>query len=459
MDICTLKTLKHLDLSDNLLSSLPRQISQLIDLKTLDLSQNKFEILPTFLGKLWQIKTLKLQGNDIQDPEIAKLITDDGRHGLEIIRYLLNKYDVWIPRLPDRMFIDYALDQDDSKFKFSVLSYNILADSFCRPRMYAYCPEWARKWSHRRQVILDQLNKYRTDIIALQEVEVEAFDKILVPELSKLGYEGTIQYRDDLLYEGGICVNGSATFFKKSKFELVKNYPINAKEVFGKPYDENDERYKRVQLNTSVDQATLLKIKVCDGKKMILFLSGHMFSKAGDDDIRLIQSSIMLHSLHKIRDECLAEFKLPEGSISTIICGDMNSSPLIPHIKFIRTGRITEEALKYYSYDYSEFLSKILRTTKECRNDGESVTIFHSDLPLESSYNVDPGTETMKFTSETYHLTAILDYIFFDDSLLKLRSVLGDINHNWLKENQQCGFPCPGIPSDHLPILSVFEWR
>ena len=43
-----------------------------------------------------------------------------------------------------------------------------------RPRqtMYPYCPAWALKWSFRRQLIMQEIDKYRPDVVCLQEVQV-----------------------------------------------------------------------------------------------------------------------------------------------------------------------------------------------------------------------------------------------------------------------------------------------
>lgn len=53
---------------------------------------------------------------------------------------------------------------------FSVLSYNILADSYASNEMYSYCPSWALSWPYRRQNLLREIVGYRADIVCLQEV-------------------------------------------------------------------------------------------------------------------------------------------------------------------------------------------------------------------------------------------------------------------------------------------------
>jgi mRNA deadenylase 3'-5' endonuclease subunit Ccr4 len=38
--------------------------------------------------------------------------------------------------------------------------------------MYPYCPPWALKWSFRRQLIMQEMDRHRPDIVCLQEVQV-----------------------------------------------------------------------------------------------------------------------------------------------------------------------------------------------------------------------------------------------------------------------------------------------
>ena len=79
-------------------------------------------------------------------------------------------------------------------------------------------------------------------------------------------------------------------------------------------------------------------------------------------------------------------------------------------------------------------------------------------LPLQSSYVLDGQTQLLKYTNYTYFFQDILDYIFYDANILRPISVLGDIDYEWFTENQQVGMPNPYFPSDHIPLLTEFEW-
>jgi CCR4-NOT transcription complex subunit 6 len=63
------------------------------------------------------------------------------------------------------------LDTRTSSFgSFTVLSYNILADTYATNDTYSYCPTWALSWAYRRQNLLREIIGYHADIICLQEV-------------------------------------------------------------------------------------------------------------------------------------------------------------------------------------------------------------------------------------------------------------------------------------------------
>jgi len=70
----------------------------------------------------------------------------------------------------------FDLDGRTSSFgTFTVLSYNILADTYATSDTYSYCPTWALSWAYRRQNLLREIIGYHADIICLQEVYVLFF--------------------------------------------------------------------------------------------------------------------------------------------------------------------------------------------------------------------------------------------------------------------------------------------
>lgn len=73
-EVLNITTIISLDLSNNQISTLPPEISQLINLQLLDLSNNKLTTIPSPIQSLIQLRTLKLTGNDLSltDKETIK---------------------------------------------------------------------------------------------------------------------------------------------------------------------------------------------------------------------------------------------------------------------------------------------------------------------------------------------------------------------------------------------------
>ncbi|KAK3090897.1 hypothetical protein FSP39_015556 [Pinctada imbricata] len=69
----TFTTLKELDLSDNMLSTLPDELRNIQRLETLNVSQNNLETIPPCVYMLQNLKVLALQKNSIAALEVSRL--------------------------------------------------------------------------------------------------------------------------------------------------------------------------------------------------------------------------------------------------------------------------------------------------------------------------------------------------------------------------------------------------
>jgi CCR4-NOT transcription complex subunit 6 len=94
--------------------------------------------------------------------------------------------------------------------------------------MYNYCPNYALAWHYRKLNLLNELVRYKADIMCLQEVQSDHFSDFLSPELQKHGYSAIYKKKTAEMYTGNsYAMDGCATFYKRDKFTLVKKYEVS----------------------------------------------------------------------------------------------------------------------------------------------------------------------------------------------------------------------------------------
>lgn len=241
--ISKLTHLTHLDASSNKLTSVPPQLGLLTRLRELYLFDNHLTSLPPQLGTLHLLDTLGIEGNPLPDT-LRSLIEKDGTSGL--ISYLRDSCPVQDPP-PERPWLTIepdALPQPDKRPEetFSLMCYNILCDRYATPQLYGYTPSWALSWEYRKELILQEVLLYGSDIICLQvssryfsitrislivrkirvsqEVDTESYENYFAELLSSHDYDGVHYPKSRARTMSGDerrGVDGCATFFKNTK--------------------------------------------------------------------------------------------------------------------------------------------------------------------------------------------------------------------------------------------------
>lgn len=170
-----LSTLIHLillDASGNKLSSIPGELGMLTNLRELLLFDNQLSSLPAELGTLHQLDILGIEGNPLPD-NLRSLMEKEGTSGL--IAYLRDSCPVPLPPA-DREWIAVEADSFPTVADagvpepevFSVSSYNVLCEKMATSHMYGYTPSWALSWDYRKELILQEILGYSSDILCLQ---------------------------------------------------------------------------------------------------------------------------------------------------------------------------------------------------------------------------------------------------------------------------------------------------
>jgi hypothetical protein len=79
------------------------------------------------------------------------------------------------------------------KSRFTVLTYNILADLYTTSKQFPMSEPFTLQWQYRRQVILKELALYDADIVCLQEVQSTSFHEDLKPEMDRRGFDAVFK--------------------------------------------------------------------------------------------------------------------------------------------------------------------------------------------------------------------------------------------------------------------------
>ncbi|KAF3447182.1 hypothetical protein FNV43_RR12362 [Rhamnella rubrinervis] len=224
------------------------------------------------------------------------------------------------PRPPDYRNWEYAkLARSPSSERFTVLSYNILADYLAtdhRCKLYFHIPRYMMDWEWRKKNIFFELGLWSADIMCFQEVD--RFQD-LEEEFKLRGYSGIWKMRT------GNAVDGCAIFWRMLRFKLLHEESIE--------FDKLGLRGNVAQIcvleMTSQNQAENtedLHRSSTDSNKVVV-CNIHVLYNPKRGDIKLGQVRLLLeraHAVSKIWNDA-----------PIVLCGDFNCTPKSPLYNFI----------------------------------------------------------------------------------------------------------------------------
>lgn len=103
--------------------------------------------------------------------------------------------------------------------RFTVLTYNILADLYATQQAFPTSDPCALLWQYRRQLILQELAMYDADIICLQEVQSNSFHEDLRPEMDRRGFDSVFKKKTQVR---------AKIVRRSSRSWLVMSFPVIA---------------------------------------------------------------------------------------------------------------------------------------------------------------------------------------------------------------------------------------
>ncbi|KAJ3702722.1 hypothetical protein LUZ61_006427 [Rhynchospora tenuis] len=351
---------------------------------------------------------------------------------------------------------------------FTVLSYNILADTYATNDVYSYCPSWALSWTYRRQNLLREIVGYHADIICLQEVQSNHYEEFFAPELDKHGYQALYKKRTSeylQIYPGNPNnIDGCATFFRRDRFTHVKKYEVEFNKAAQSLTDAViTAGQKKAALNRLIkDNIALIAVLEAkfggspspdnSGKRQLLCVANtHVNVQQELKDVKLWQVHTLLKGLEKIA---------VSADIPMLVCGDFNSVPgSAPHT-LLALGKIDQ-----MHPDLSIDPLGILRPINKLNHQLCLVSAYSSFARIGGgSYELeqqrrrtDPQTNEPLFTNCTRDFIGTHDYIFYTADSLTVQSLLELVDEESLRKDT--ALPSPEWSSDHIALLAEFRCK
>lgn len=332
-------------------------------------------------------------------------------------------------------------------FKFSLVSYNILAQAYVKGDLFSHSPRPCLKWKARSQAILTVLKSLGADFLCLQELD--EYDSFYKGNIESVGYSSIYVKRNGQKRDGcGIFYKpDSAELLIKEKVEYNDLVPSNQDDTSSEDKEENlpaggnkklaskdaglkNKRAGHGDLNDPCVRfkrdcvGIMAAFRLKDPSHFIIVANTHIYWDPELADVKLAQARYLLSRL--------AQFKLLvsdkfDCSPSVVVTGDFNSLPGSQVYQYLTSGSSEAGTLLEISDDVH--------------------------IPLCSAYASTRGEP--HFTNYTPGFTGTLDYILFSPENIKPVSYLE------LPEPEasdiQGGLPNYYHPSDHLPIGAEFE--
>ncbi|OUT20807.1 hypothetical protein CAS74_003802, partial [Pichia kudriavzevii] len=280
------------------------------------------------------------------------------------------------------------------------MSYNTLCQHYATSKMYKYTPTWALNWEYRRNVLTREILSYSTNIICLQEVETRTYEEYWVPLMKEKGYEGVFH-----------CKSRAKTMNEKS-----------AKRVDGL-IDKKILEYGKLVISQEKFKKTEDIFNRFMNKDNIASLS--ILNHIGSGQKLAMQVAVLLEELQSL--------------VKNYTSGreDINKIPLIIFYQFISQG-VCKNHGDLRDRDYGKYTAEGLEHP------------FH----LRSAYDV---IGELPFTNFTPTFTEVIDYIWYSTPTLSVKGLLGGVDAEYT--DKVIGFPTGDCPSDHIPLLSKFEFK
>jgi len=370
------------------------KITQLITTKKLEFSES--EVLKFFQAKYKQLNVKLIDNKYLQllfdFPVPRKILTSKSED-------FDTSFDSLNPSSP-------VIDR-----QFTVMSYNILAESFSRQQ---------ENWISRRETINSEILFYAPDILLLQEVQMSSQDNHLDffdSNFGKQGYHGMCL--SSFVYLSAAPKLGICIYWKSELFQ-----EIDSEKIYFPEYLQNFSKDIQTRYN-SHHCALIVALRSKFTNQIIIVCTTHIWCNFTAPDTQIVQVGICLQKI--------AQMKAKYPNSSVIFGGDFNSQPQSGVYQLIGEGKLE---ISHSDLSFPRIHGYQL-----------PIKLTH-DISLSSSYKA-VMEEEPKYTNKQASFEGTLDYIWYSNKSLR---VCGVIEMPVLK----APVPDQYYPSDHLSLIAKF---
>ncbi len=196
--------------------------------------------------------------------------------------------------------------------------------------------------------------------------------------------------------------------------------------------------FNRVITKDNIAVITLLENR--ETLSRVIVANCHIHWDPSYADVKLVQVAMLMDELDKlgqkwcaIPNNSLYNYSSPQ-KISTIICGDFNSTPDSGVYEFLTRGSIRQDHNDFGDHIYGAYTSEGLS----------------HKLSLKSAYS---NIEELPFTNFTPSFTGVIDYIWYSTNTLSVTGLLGGVDKEYL--SKMVGFPNAHFPSEYVLFLII----
>jgi len=345
-----------------------------------------------------------------------------------------------------RKYVDNIHADKDvaSKLRFSVASYNILADCHAQRTSYPWVSKEHLSMTHRADRLRKEIRYLDADVLCLQEVDPNYYADTLVPLMKAKGFAGVFKKRvDDYFNEG------EATFWRLSRFTLAQHRghalkDLACKDLSGSGLEE--EKHAAVQNFLNKPSVVLLtQLKCNNTDRLVTVANIHVsFEWLQKPDLQCIEVACAVKEVVRMCDG---------PSNSHVIAGDFNSWAGTPTYQLAMEGYLNDASMAS--------LQSMANVEFPNGSKASLVNLWwrgfqHTSNCMTSAYAEVMGREPVSTSYPNSGSRKAVDLIWFGGTSLSVSRVL-DVPPESATTNP--GLPSPVFPSDHLSIKADLYFK